>query len=100
MLKSQCKDFVHAFVCWFDVVFNACRVPLTLTTSPRNKYTHWKQTVFYIQDDIAIDPGDVITGMIAVRKSKNNHRNLDVKITYKLNGKTRCSLATTLIYRF
>ncbi|AFZ78972.1 protein arginine N-methyltransferase, putative [Theileria equi strain WA] len=85
-LVAQRKDYVHAFVFWFDVTFRACKKPLTLTTSPRSKYTHWKQTVFYIEDNIAVNINDEISGMIAVRKNSKNPRDVDVKIGYQLNG--------------
>ncbi|KAK2195318.1 bifunctional S-adenosyl-L-methionine-dependent methyltransferase superfamily/Methyltransferase domain 25/Protein arginine N-methyltransferase [Babesia duncani] len=86
LLVAERKDYVHALVFWFDVVFSACHKPLVLTTSPRAKYTHWKQTVFYIEDDMVVEPGDHIKGKIAVRKNARNPRDLDVKLWYQLDG--------------
>jgi len=36
------NDFVHALVFWFDVQFKDLQNPVTLSTSPYEKYTHWK----------------------------------------------------------
>lgn len=35
-------DNVHALVAWFDVHFSDLENPITLSTSPYKKYTHWK----------------------------------------------------------
>ncbi|ORM41786.1 Protein arginine N-methyltransferase 1 [Babesia sp. Xinjiang] len=86
MIIVQRKDYIHALCFWFDVTFSACHMPLTLTTSPREQYTHWKQTVFYLPDDLIVDCGDKIKGMIAVRRNADNPRDLDVKLHYHHMG--------------
>jgi len=57
-----------------------------LSTSPYSKATHWKQTVFYMQNDIDVKRGDVIKGSIANRKSLVNFRELDIKISYHIEN--------------
>lgn len=47
-LTMQYSDKVHAIVSWFDTVFGNLQNPAVLTTSPLRKYTHWKQSVLYI----------------------------------------------------
>ena len=42
------NDKVHALVAWFDTPFTDLDHPINLSTSPYEKYTHWKQTVFYL----------------------------------------------------
>lgn len=42
------NDRVHALVAWFDTTFSDLQNPVVLSTSPYKKYTHWKQTVFYL----------------------------------------------------
>eukprot|EP00349_Pseudokeronopsis_sp_Brazil_P011629 CAMPEP_0202977606 /NCGR_PEP_ID=MMETSP1396-20130829/84347_1 /ASSEMBLY_ACC=CAM_ASM_000872 /TAXON_ID= /ORGANISM="Pseudokeronopsis sp., Strain Brazil" /LENGTH=193 /DNA_ID=CAMNT_0049716381 /DNA_START=727 /DNA_END=1309 /DNA_ORIENTATION=+ len=79
-------DKVHALVAWFDVQFSKLQNPVTLSTSPYKKYTHWKQTVFYLDHDLQVAEGDWIKGSIAVRQSKVNFRELDVKISYHIEG--------------
>lgn len=41
-LKMKHNDKIHAFVVWFDAIFGHLERPVTLTTSPYAKYTHWK----------------------------------------------------------
>ncbi|CDR93837.1 hypothetical protein, conserved [Babesia bigemina] len=88
LLVVQRKDYVHALCFWFDVTFSACHKPITLSTSPRESPTHWKQTVFYLVDDLIVDFGDKIKGMIAVRRNAHNPRDLDVKLHYHHMGKS------------
>ncbi|KAL8449743.1 hypothetical protein Emag_003552 [Eimeria magna] len=64
-LHLRRKDFLHAFVAWFDVVFSKCHKPVILNTSPHNRYTHWKQTVFYMEHVLVGEVGDTVKGMIA-----------------------------------
>ncbi|KAL7066981.1 putative arginine N-methyltransferase 1 protein [Cryptosporidium serpentis] len=83
-LTIKRKDFVHAFIVWFDVIFGSGHKPVSFTTGPFGKYTHWKQCVFYIEDDLVCSVGDVISGIFALRKNPKNIRDLDVKIKYLL----------------
>eukprot|EP00918_Siedleckia_nematoides_P055867 GHVU01121892.1.p1 GENE.GHVU01121892.1~~GHVU01121892.1.p1 ORF type:complete len:368 (+),score=78.43 GHVU01121892.1:117-1220(+) len=85
-LEMRRNDFLHAFIAWFDVRFNACHKPICFSTGPQHNYTHWKQSVFYMDDVIVGNKGDTLRGAIAVKKSKNNHRELDIKISCNLNG--------------
>lgn len=80
------NDKVHALVSWFDCHFSDLENPVTLSTSPYRKYTHWKNVVFYTDYNMRVSKGDVLHGSIAVRKSKTNFRELDVKISYHLDG--------------
>lgn len=80
------KDYVHALLGWFDVAFRCSHKPLTFSTGPHAKYTHWKQTVFYLGDGIAVDEGDELIGTIDVRPNKRNNRDLDIVIDYKVTG--------------
>lgn len=86
-LKFTRKDFLHALVVWFDVTFGACSPPVVLSTAPGKPYTHWKQTVLYLERDIVAHQGDVLSGLLAVRKSKQNPRDLDVKVSFEFEGK-------------
>jgi len=53
-LRATRDDFIHALVAWFDIGFEACHKPVRFSTGPHAKYTHWKQTVFYLQEPIVI----------------------------------------------
>jgi protein arginine N-methyltransferase 1 len=85
-LQATRKDYVHAFLGWFDISFRACHKPVSFSTGPHAKYTHWKQTVFYLQDMVTINHGETIDGKISIRPNSKNHRDLDIEIEYRLEG--------------
>lgn len=66
-LKMQYNDNVHALVSWFDTSFSDVENPVVLTTSPMKKYTHWKQSVFYLEKPLSVRKGDELYGSIACR---------------------------------
>ena len=85
-LNMNYTDRVHGLVAWFDTPFSNLTRPVLLSTSPFKKYTHWKQTVFYLEHDLDVRIGDVLYGSIASRKSKTNFRELDIKISYHIDA--------------
>lgn len=85
-IKANHQDRVHGLVSWWDAEFSNLENPQTLSTSPFNKATHWKQTVFYSSHDMQVNRGDIIHGSIANRKAHDNFRNLDIKISYHVDN--------------
>lgn len=61
-------------------------MPVRLSTSPFGEGTHWKQTVFYLTEPLAVKKNDVISGSIAVKKAAENVRNLDIKLSVHLKN--------------
>ena len=59
-LDVERNDYIHAFIAWFDVEFTACHKTLCFSTGPHAKYTHWKQTVFYLQDVLTVQQGEKV----------------------------------------
>eukprot|EP00483_Globobulimina_turgida_P010866 UN10887 len=57
------------------------------TTAPWAEYTHWKQTVFYLDESLMVSKGTQIKGHIKVQHNSKNPRDLDVEIktNYKSN---------------
>jgi len=86
-IRVSRTDNIHAFICWFDVEFSKCHKPILITTSPLAAYTHWKQTVFYIEDVLSVSEGEGITGQIACKPNDKNPRDLDIEIKYDYEGK-------------
>lgn len=86
-IKMNYTDRVHALVTWFDTTFSDLTRPVCLTTSPFKKYTHWKQSVFYLDKPLDVRKGDVLYGSIATRQDKTNFRELNVKISYHIDEK-------------
>lgn len=81
------NDFLHAVVVYFDVDFTQGHKPVSFSTGPDAKYTHWKQTVFYLPDVIIGCKGETLKGTIHCTKNKDNKRDLDITISYEFNGK-------------
>lgn len=85
-LRSRRDDFVHALIAWFDIDFTACHKPVKFSTGPHAKYTHWKQTVFYLKEVLTIKDGEEIVGTLTSKPTKQNKRDLDVTIEYRLEA--------------
>jgi protein arginine N-methyltransferase 1 len=73
---------VHGVVTWFNIVFGNLPNEVRFSTGPFADYTHWKQTVFYLNGHYNMKKGDVLKGSIACRKSKDNFRACDIKVSY------------------
>ncbi|OOQ82413.1 putative protein arginine N-methyltransferase [Penicillium brasilianum] len=78
-------DFIHALIAWFDIDFSACHKPIHFSTGPHAKYTHWKQTVFYLRDVLTVEEGETVSGVLENRPNDKNKRDLDINISYKFD---------------
>jgi len=85
MVASR-DDFLHAFVAYFDIEFSRCHKKIYFSTGPGSQYTHWKQTVFYLNDVLSIKKGEEIRGEFTLKENAKNHRDLDISIEYKFNN--------------
>jgi len=85
-------DYCHALVAYFIVEFSKSHTNLRFSTGPRSKYTHWKQTVFYLQEELLVNKNDVIKGQINVKRNAKNPRDIDITITAEKDGKSQKSL--------
>ncbi|KAF1812928.1 S-adenosyl-L-methionine-dependent methyltransferase [Eremomyces bilateralis CBS 781.70] len=83
-LQVRRDDFVHALIAWFDIEFSACHKPIKFSTGPHTKYTHWKQTVFYLDNVLTVQTGEQITGVLENKPNERNPRDLDISVSYKL----------------
>ena len=83
-LVARRSDFIHALIAWFDIEFSACHKPIKFSTGPHTKYTHWKQTVFYLQNMLTVVNEENVSGILVNRPNEKNRRDLDIKISYKL----------------
>ena len=79
-LEMKRNDYCHALVTYFDIEFSKCHKPVFFSTGkkkgdlataywfsfvfigPHAAYTHWKQTVFYLKEDLVTSQGDKMTG--------------------------------------
>ncbi|KAK4537359.1 hypothetical protein CDCA_CDCA12G3384 [Cyanidium caldarium] len=97
-LTATRNDFVHALVAYFDIAFTHCHRPLGFSTGPAAKSSHWKQTVFYLDQALIMNAGEAIEGTLACRRNASNPRDLDIGLSYRFRGK-KMSARNTLRYR-
>lgn len=62
VLATTRKDYIHAIVAYFDIEFADGHKAITFSTGPRSRATHWKQTVFYLEDTLIVHPNETIKG--------------------------------------
>jgi protein arginine N-methyltransferase 1 len=81
-------DYCHALVAYFTVEFSRSHTKLMFSTGPRSEYTHWKQTVFYLDEPMTVTSGETISGNITVNRNNKNPRDIDIHLISNLEGKT------------
>lgn len=85
-LTVRKNDFIQALVTYFTVEFTKCHKRLGFSTSPDSQYTHWKQTVFYLNDDFTAKKNEEIFGTFQMCPNAKNNRDLDFKIDIEFKG--------------
>jgi len=95
-LKAKRDDYCHALVVHFDIEFSACHTPVTFSTGCHSQYTHWKQTIFYLKDDLTVNAGEIISGQISTKQNESNKRDLDITLAYKFDGQHTKAGKTTM----
>jgi len=96
-LVATRDDYCHALVAYFDIDFARCHKKISFTTGPGGQYTHWKQTVFYLNDVLYIKKGEEIRGEFTLRANAKNPRDLDLIIEYSFKGEYQ-TVTTTQEY--
>jgi len=97
-LQVKRNDFIHGFVGYFECAFSQLHKPIYFSTGPHAPYTHWKQTIFYLEEPLTVCTGEVLEGVIKVNPNQGNERDLDINIDYSLDG--RCQqVSKSQLYR-
>uniref|UniRef100_A0AAR2LLJ2 type I protein arginine methyltransferase n=1 Tax=Pygocentrus nattereri TaxID=42514 RepID=A0AAR2LLJ2_PYGNA len=97
-LQIQRNDYVHALVTYFNIEFTKCHKKTGFSTAPDAPYTHWKQTVFYLEEYLTVKRGEEIVGTVAMRPNEKNARDLD--FTFELDFKGQlCEAAIAHDYK-
>ncbi|ALC47737.1 Art3, partial [Drosophila busckii] len=78
-LKCTRSGKLAAFVGYFDTLFELDS-KVMFSTSPNETPTHWKQTVFFLDQPQLVQAGDVIRGKISSRRQQTDVRALCVDI--------------------
>lgn len=85
-LGAKRRDYIHSFVAYFECAFTRVHKPLGFSTSPFSKYTHWKQTIFYLNEPISICEGEELVGRISCKPNTKNERDLDISLDINFDG--------------
>jgi len=85
-LVASRDDYCHALVASFDIEFSKCHKKIFFSTAPGAPYTHWKQTVFYLDEVLSVKRGEELRGEFACKPGVKNPRDLDISIAYRFNG--------------
>ncbi|XP_061618366.1 protein arginine N-methyltransferase 8-B isoform X1 [Phyllopteryx taeniolatus] len=97
-LQVRRNDYVHALVTYFSVEFSKCHKKTGFSTAPDAASTHWKQTVFYLEDYLTVKKGEEIFGSIAVRPNDKNERDLEFALELDFKGQL-CDAAVSHDYK-
>ncbi|KAJ9581980.1 hypothetical protein L9F63_003670 [Diploptera punctata] len=80
-----------ALVGYFDAFFDLPHA-VSFSTGPHSKPTHWKQTVFLLEEPVAFKKGDVVSGKVVCQRNQKDIRSLIItlsilgkKLKYVLN---------------
>ncbi|XP_072857060.1 protein arginine N-methyltransferase 8 isoform X4 [Pogona vitticeps] len=85
-LQIQRNDYIHALVTYFNIEFTKCHKKMGFSTAPDAPYTHWKQTVFYLEDYLTVRRGEEIYGTISMKPNEKNERDLDFTVDLDFKG--------------
>ena len=86
-LQCQRNDYVHGLVSFFECAFTQIHKPIGFSTSPLARYTHWKQTILYLEEPLTVCAGETITGQLKCKPNKKNRRDLDIELQLAFRGR-------------
>lgn len=85
-ILAQRNDYIHGLVAYFECAFTQVHKPIGFSTAPFCRYTHWKQTIFYLEDNLVICDGEQLEGEISCKPNKKNPRDLDIDLSLSFSG--------------
>lgn len=85
-LQAQRNDYVHGLVAYFECAFTQIHKPIGFSTSPLARYTHWKQTILYLEDAITVCAGEKLSGTLSCKPNQKNRRDLDIGLELEFDG--------------
>ena len=109
---------------FFNIEFSMCHKRVGFSTAPEAPYTHWKQTVFYLEDYVTCKKvhqcplaivsfylvrfqmayesdsfqGEELRGNFTMRPNERNKRDLDFEIDVEFRGEL-CEMSETNKYK-
>ena len=71
---------------FFQIEFSKCHQRVGFSTAPEAPYTHWKQTVFYLEDYVTTMKDEEMFGVFRMKPNDRNKRDLDFEIEVDFQG--------------
>uniref|UniRef100_A0A2I3HZM5 Protein arginine methyltransferase 2 n=1 Tax=Nomascus leucogenys TaxID=61853 RepID=A0A2I3HZM5_NOMLE len=81
---------LHGFTAWFSVHFQSLQEgqpPQVLSTGPFHPTTHWKQTLFMMDDPVPVHTGDVVTGSVVLQRNPVWRRHMSVALSWAVTSR-------------
>ncbi|XP_062862435.1 protein arginine N-methyltransferase 2 [Trichomycterus rosablanca] len=94
---------LHGFTAWFSTFFNSLEeggATLELNTGPYSEPTHWKQTLFMLDEPIGVEEGDRVDGAIILKRNPIWRRHMSIIIEWKLKRRNDTSFSEVKSKRF
>uniref|UniRef100_A0A8C5PZM8 Protein arginine N-methyltransferase 2 n=1 Tax=Leptobrachium leishanense TaxID=445787 RepID=A0A8C5PZM8_9ANUR len=84
-------NILHGFTAWFCVQFQDLEGKdwIELSTGPFNQLTHWKHTLFMLDDPLHVKSGDRINGSALLQRNIIWRRHMSVTLSWKITS-VRC----------
>uniref|UniRef100_A0A182SYV4 Protein arginine N-methyltransferase domain-containing protein n=1 Tax=Anopheles maculatus TaxID=74869 RepID=A0A182SYV4_9DIPT len=78
-LKVKKDTQLTALIGYFDTFFELPE-HIEFSTSPYSRPTHWKQTIFYLEEPVPVKEGQTIAGKFVCRRDPKDVRSLFINI--------------------
>lgn len=78
-LQVMRDESLTALIGYFDVFFDLPQ-PVSFSTGPHAAPTHWKQTVFFLEEPVPVKQGDTVSGKLICQRHQTEIRSLIITI--------------------
>lgn len=83
----QSDELLWTLFTFFSIDFRKCHTPISMNTSPFMPPTHWKQTVFHLDEYITVGAGEYVYGKFRMSQNKRYKRDLEISLDLYYSGK-------------
>ncbi|ELU04923.1 hypothetical protein CAPTEDRAFT_219758 [Capitella teleta] len=74
---------ITAIVGHFDMGFTQCPSNVKFSTSAKDTPTHWKQSVFLLENPLEMKEGEELSGEIVCKKNRKDPRSLMISLSFR-----------------
>jgi len=87
LLEMKRDDYVHALLLYFDIHLTSGKFKVGFSSGPGHPKTFWKQTKFYLDEELLVSEGDELAGLIRMHRRADSPSKYNVELELKLRGK-------------